>query len=219
MAAPIAHIFLAVQMLAGPFSGMFNEKEFIIGTSFPDIRYLKVVGRGATHFSNVTLEEILQEQDSFKAGMLFHSFVDEQREAYVVAHGFYAKLSTFRFVTQSLKFAEDEILKARFDSTLYQHYFDDIVEGELGYNIDEQDIRAWHVFLQEYFKGSYSGKDLVMKFFDLNEPDAFWGKRWLFSWIYARKMQQVMLYIMENKQLNNLILSFYGSFSKKFTQK
>src|SRR5438132_13939173 len=106
MAAPIAHIFLAVQMLAGPFHGLFDEKEFIVGTSFPDIRYLKVVSREETHFSHVTLEDIVQETDSFKAGMLFHSFVDEQREAYIIAHGFYGKIPSFRFTTQSLKFAE-----------------------------------------------------------------------------------------------------------------
>ncbi len=96
MAAPIAHIFLAVQMLLGPLQGLFNEQEFILGTSFPDIRYLKVVQRADTHFTHVTLQDVLQEKSSFKAGMIFHSFVDEQREAYVVKNHFYKKFPSFR---------------------------------------------------------------------------------------------------------------------------
>src|SRR5438552_12343909 len=123
MAAPIAHIFLALEMLTGPFSGLFNEREFIIGTSFPDIRYLNVIDREKTHLSHVTLEEILQEPDSFKAGMLFHSFVDEQREKYIVAHGFYGELPSFIFITQVLKFAEDIILKHYFTIAPYVSYF------------------------------------------------------------------------------------------------
>jgi hypothetical protein len=86
MAAPIAHIFLAVQILVGPFKVMSHEKEFIIGTSFPDIRYLKVIERAETHFENVTLNDIKKETNSFKAGMLFHSFVDQKREEYMVVH-------------------------------------------------------------------------------------------------------------------------------------
>lgn len=216
MAAPIAHIFLATQMLAGPFAGLFNERDFIIGTSFPDIRYLKVVERAETHFFNVKLQDILQEKNSFKAGMIFHSFVDEQREAFVVANNFYDKIPKFRFTSQSLKFAEDEILKSEFDISKYVSYFDEILDIEKTYNISEQHIRDWHNFLQGYFNESYSGKDLILKYYDLNEPNAWYIKRLVFSWFYARKMQQVMTHIVNDKQMKNLILDFYLSFSDKF---
>ncbi len=209
MAAPIAHIFLAVQMLLGPFKGLFNEIEFIIGTSFPDIRYLKVVERTETHFFNVTLYDILQEKDSFKAGMMFHSFVDEQREAYIVKHNFYEIIPNFRFRTQALKFAEDEILKGMFDISRYSVYFNEILDQEKSWNIDEIHIKNWHLFLKEYFNGAYSGKDLMMKYFDLNEPEAWFIKRWIFSWFYARKINKTMSLIINNKQAKNLILDFY----------
>lgn len=215
MAAPIAHIFLAVQMLSGPFNGLFNERDFIIGTSFPDIRYLKVVERAETHFTNVTLQNIAQEKDSFKAGMLFHSFVDEQREAYVVEHHFYEMIASFRFTSQSLKFAEDEILKSKFDIEKYTPYFDGILEIERMYGIDEKHIQAWHTFLQGYFNGNYSGQDLIMKYFDLNEPDAYFIKRWLFSWYYARKMQSTMSDVIESEKMKSLILDFYEHFSER----
>ena len=102
-------------------------KEFIFGTSFPDIRYLKVVSRTETHFTNVSLQDILQEKNSFKAGMVFHSFVDERREAYVVENHFYKKIPNFKFSSQSLKFAEDEILKSYLDIFKYHAYFDAIL--------------------------------------------------------------------------------------------
>lgn len=96
MAAPLAHIFLAAKMLTGPLKGFFNEKEFIIGTSFPDIHYLKVIERSETHAAHISLKIIMQEKDSFKAGMLFHSFVDKQRKHYMTMHKLYEKLPCFK---------------------------------------------------------------------------------------------------------------------------
>lgn len=214
MAAPIAHIFLAVQMLSGPLKGIFDEKEFIIGTSFPDIRYLKVVERTETHVQHVTLQDIFKEKDSFKAGLLFHSFVDEQRETYMIRHNVYQKLPQFRFSSQSLKFAEDELLKAHFDIAHYGNYFDDILDAETMYGIDVQHIRAWHTFLQGYCNGDYSGQDLIMQYFDLNEPDAWFIKRWLFAWFYARKMSHTMSLVIDTKETRDLILNFYLDFCK-----
>lgn len=219
MAAPIAHIFLATQMLAGPFQGLFNEKEFIIGTSFPDIRYLKVAARAQTHITHVTLESIIKEKDSFKAGMLFHSFVDEQREAYVVENHFYEKIPSFKFTTQSLKFAEDDILKSQFDITSYISYFDKIIEQEKSFGITETNIKNWHNFLQGYFRGDYTQKDLFMKYFDLNDPDAWRVKRWVFSWYYARKCTQTMSFIAGDKKMTALILDFYLNFAGRYKTK
>jgi len=212
MAAPIAHIFLAMQMLAGPFDGLFNEIEFIVGTSFPDIRYLKVISRDETHFCNVTLDDIVQEKDSFKAGMLFHSFVDEQREAYILAHKFYSKIPSFRFVTQSLKFAEDEILRTLFDSSEYSSYFDEILEQEKAYPINIKHIQTWHRFLGEYCSGAYSCRELIMKYFDIMEPHAWLIKKYLFMWLYVSKMEQVVSYITKNKWAKKAILDFYLHF-------
>lgn len=218
MAAPIAHIFLAIQMLAGPFNGLYNEKDFIVGTSFPDIRYLKVVARTKTHFTNVTLQDILQERNSFKAGMLFHSLVDETREIYVAKNKLYEKIPHFRFSTQALKFAEDQILRSQCDITKYHTYFDDIIDIEKTYGVDQGHINRWHTFLQDYFKTNYSGHDLMLKYFDLSEPHAWCLKRWIFSWLHGHKIQKTMSLVTENEHFGKNILDFYVNFSNRFNK-
>jgi hypothetical protein len=214
MAAPIAHIFLAAQMLAGPLRGYFNEKEFIRGTSFPDIRYLKCVERAETHFDHVTFDEIRSQRDSFKAGMLFHSFVDEKREEYIVAHNLYDKIPKFKFTTQSLKFAEDKLLLSLFDSKKYVHYFDGLVEAEKFYNIPHKYIKIWHRFLQEYFAGSLSTYDVMMKYFDINEPQALKIKRWCFGWFFARKIDTTIEDILKDNGAKDILLRFYLNFAQ-----
>jgi hypothetical protein len=217
MAAPIAHIFLAMQLLCGLAKGLFNEQEFIVGTSFPDIRYLKVVERAETHFERVTLNDVLQEKDSFKAGMLFHSFVDEQREQYVVDNNLYDGIPDFRFKTQSLKFAEDELLKPYCDLIRYQAFFNTVLPAQTTYGIDEQHIRSWHTFLQGYFAGDYSGQEMIMRYFDLNEPDAWFIKRWLFSYFYAQKMEHAIACVMHDAQKKHLLLDFYLTFVQRIS--
>jgi hypothetical protein len=214
MAAPIAHVFLAIQFLAGPLQNMFNEEEFIVGTSFPDIRYLKVIGREETHFKDVSLQDIKKETNSFKAGMLFHSFVDEKREEYIVRNHFYEKVPNFRFTSQSLKFAEDQILMDYFDIKKYQSYFNKIYPEERFYKISDENLRSWHNFLQGYFDGSITGRDLLMKYFDLNEPNAWPLKRWFFSWFYARSIEQAISTILHDEEAKKLILDFYLNFTK-----
>lgn len=213
MAAPIAHVFLALQILAGPLKGIFNEKEFIIGTSFPDIRYLKIVERAETHVDNVTFDDIKNESSSFKAGLLFHSFVDQEREKYIVQHNMYETLPSFRFTTQSLKFAEDHLLRELFNVQQYTDYFNDILTEQLSFNIAEENIKKWHIFLQEYFTGNLSGRDLMVKYFDLNEPNALAIKRWFFSWYYARKINNIILNIVQDDEMRRLLLNFYQNFA------
>lgn len=71
MAAPITHIVLADKVWA-QFLSSFNKNDFFIGTSFPDIRYLKVINREKTHFKNQSINDI-KSDDSIIAGIKFHS--------------------------------------------------------------------------------------------------------------------------------------------------
>lgn len=82
MAAPITHVVLTAKI----FDNFFQDKvkkDFFIGTLFPDIRYLKVIDRDQTHFSNLSISD-LKTEDSFLAGMKFHSMIDVVREKFIL---------------------------------------------------------------------------------------------------------------------------------------
>jgi hypothetical protein len=55
-----------------------------------------------------------------------------------------------------------------------------------------------------------------MKYFDMAEPNAWSIKRWLFMWIYVKKMEQVISFIAEDRKAKKLILDFYVNFSEKY---
>ena len=108
MAAPITHIVLSGKIFDKYFSN-FSKEEFFIGTSFPDIRYLGIIDRHKTHFSNASLQEIKQ-KNSFWAGLLFHSFVDAKEIEYMKLNKIYSLMPHLKHVGHSFKFFEDELL-------------------------------------------------------------------------------------------------------------
>ena len=78
MATPITHVVLAAKIFDNIFKDKI-KKDFFIGSLFPDIRYLKVIDRDKSHFENLKLKD-LKNDDSFLAGVKFHSIVDIARE-------------------------------------------------------------------------------------------------------------------------------------------
>lgn len=109
MANQITHIVLAEKLSDRLFS-IFDREAFLIGTVFPDIRYLKVIERDKTHFKGLSFQDILDEKNSFIAGMKYHSLVDEVREKYMIENGVYTFIPPSKYITQALKIFEDEVL-------------------------------------------------------------------------------------------------------------
>lgn len=93
MAAPITHLVLAEKIFDEDLS-LFDRKEFLLGTLFPDIRYLKTIDHDKTHFNNLKITD-LAGGNSFLAGAKFHSIVDDARGLYEdikyskIVHDFY----------------------------------------------------------------------------------------------------------------------------------
>lgn len=150
MAALITHIVLTKKIYDQHFSNKsFNE--FIIGTSLPDVRYLGVIEREKTHFPNVTLDEIKQE-NSFIAGLKFHSLVDRVRENFLLSYDLYSKCPESKFITQSIKFLEDSVLYKKIDSwEKYIKLFDEVLSNELELGLDKESVDYWHKTIQDYF--------------------------------------------------------------------
>jgi len=151
MAAPITHIVLTEKIFDKFFSGK-TKKDFFIGSLFPDIRYLKVIDRDKTHFNDLTVID-LEKDDSFSAGLKFHSIIDIVREKFIIANNVYLLCPESKYITQSLKILEDEIFYQYVKNwDIYINYFNEILSSEKKFGISEKDLLRWHSLLQRYLK-------------------------------------------------------------------
>ena len=85
--------------------------------------------------------------------MKYHSLSDEVREKYMVKRGAYDLAPSSKLVTKALKTYEDEVLYENFSQwdQVVRHL--DIIAAEEEKIIKEVDqIRRWHVSIQEYFR-------------------------------------------------------------------
>jgi hypothetical protein len=150
MAAPIGHIYLALQLLNGPLKGV-NHQDFLIGTSFPDIRYLAHIPREKTHYQHVDLQRILTEREPFKQGMLFHSFVDQERERFMKENQINNLLPSLPHKSGILKGLEDQLLHPKLPDKSFLRLFDTVIDQELKIVTHKIIIQEWHTNLQNYF--------------------------------------------------------------------
>lgn len=151
MAAPITHIVLAEKIFDKFFNGK-TKKDFFVGSLFPDIRYLKVIERKKTHFDSLAVSDI-QNDDSFLAGLKFHSILDSNREKYILASGIYSLCPESKYLTQSLKMLEDKLFYRHIKNWQeYINYFNKILHYETDLRVAKKDIKRWHLLLQQYFQ-------------------------------------------------------------------
>lgn len=151
MAAPITHIALT-ELVWKEYFHQENESKFILGTSFPDIRYLKIIEREKTHFKNSNWIDFKTQSESFMRGMYFHSIVDKTREDFLVRNGIYQLFPEHKFTTQAIKFVEDKIFYTNVkDWQKYIDYFKIVNDEELKILNNPTVISKWHSLLSDYF--------------------------------------------------------------------
>lgn len=151
MATPITHTALTEKIFNKLFKNKIR-KDFFIGTLFPDIRYLKVINRKKTHYSNLIVSD-LKNDESFLAGIKFHSILDQVREEFIAKNNVYSLCPKSKYITQSLKILEDELFYKNIkDPNVYVNYLNEILPAEKEYNITEKDLKKWHSLLQKYFQ-------------------------------------------------------------------
>lgn len=144
----------------------FDRGDFLVGTVFSDIRYLKVIDRDKTHFKELSFQDVLDEKNSFMAGLKYHSLVDEVREKYMVENDVYTLIPSSKFITQALKSYEDEILYSNVsDWNQIITSLDEVLleETELVEQVDK--IKTWQSLIQKYFKEAptdISRKDFIL---------------------------------------------------------
>ncbi len=177
MATPIVHVVLTDKIFNKFFINR-NKKDFFIGTSFPDIRYLRIIKREKTHFENVKMKDIEKEND-FTAGLKFHSILDQIREDFIVKNNAYDLFPNSKLSTLALKLAEDRILYNNTqDWQEYIDYLNEVLVDEINFGLKADDIKKWHELLQQLFSHSpnrQSIQDFASEIFfsnhDINELD------------------------------------------------
>jgi hypothetical protein len=151
MANQITHIVFAQRAYEKHFAHL-NKKDFFVGTVFPDIRIAAGIKRSVTHLACPSLQTVIDETNSFKAGLLFHNLVDNTREAFVADQGLYNKYPESQQVIRPFKTLEDEQFYDRLNIwPEVIKYFEDILPEELEFTATEEQVRDWHATLQRYF--------------------------------------------------------------------
>lgn len=159
---PAVHILIADKFLNSS-NKKFDRKKFIIGTSFPDIRYPAKLGRDQTHFSQPTFQEILLE-DGFKAGLLFHSVVDS---LWNIEFHHQATLKTQiphnPAMMHTLKILQDVFVYNRLDEwAAIAGYFKETIPEEDQYGSPNSMVKRWHQVISRYLSKSPQFEDINM---------------------------------------------------------
>jgi hypothetical protein len=169
MAGPVTHIVLALHILH-LLPGHIDKEAFIVGTSFPDIRYMAELTREQTHIEPVSWQDVINEPSSFRAGMLFHNLVDEIRITDFEGD-FYDRSKAAQYNPLYLKLFL-LIHKAAEDAYLYTKvsgweeiagYFDTIYQEERDFQVSEEILREWHTMIQRYIAHP-TNTDLIAQF-------------------------------------------------------
>lgn len=152
-AGPVTHVFLANEWLDDISLTSHEKSVFILGTLFPDIRYLGEVSRDETHEEGLTLDDLLNSPSLFSEGMRLHAFIDEMREKLVVQWGIYDLVNEFArgHLSTILKLVEDEILYCRILPNEVLDALQITAEEEMQGKVSAGTIQNWHKFLSLYF--------------------------------------------------------------------
>ncbi len=152
VSAPIGHTFFAHRAFQKRLPGI-NLRAFIVGTHLPDIRTLSGHPREHTHSYFLDFESVLSAEDHFEMGYRLHSFVDALHWQVFTDHGKEDYFYGDRVIATAWKIVEDEILHPRVpEMKPVILFFEDILEDELRYGIEEAHIDTWHSYMRDYLR-------------------------------------------------------------------
>lgn len=222
MPAPVMHIVLSLLIL--PLLPDKDPKEFIVGASFPDIRYLGVIDRRKTHNPHPTWSRVVKEKSSFKAGMEFHALVDVVHDRYMAKNKIYSLLpNECQDSPYYLKFFEDMIVYSKV-SRWHEiaGYFDMVLNEELAVVRDKEAIELWHNNIKHYIEQQPAPKT-VQKLLDIKLPTWYGPLLSLPMAVNAQYIGSVLsdnlMKLFNNNVLCNYILDLYDQFPTMITGK
>jgi hypothetical protein len=215
MPAPVTHIILALSIL--PLLPGKNFKEFILGVSFPDIRYLGVIERSKTHDAAPSWQKVIDEKSSFKAGIEFHALVDKMHEKYMATHKVYAMLPMVCLgVSKYLKFFEDMLLYNQ--CTIWPQiasFFDTISDDAHFFITEDSTIELWQNSIM-YYISEKPTPESIAQVLDLKMPVWYGFLLRIPVHIHAQYTAAVlnscMAEFMQNQRIHDCIFDFYYRF-------
>ncbi|HOX95764.1 MAG TPA: hypothetical protein PLI45_00045 [Candidatus Woesebacteria bacterium] len=150
MSAPIMHVVLTEKIWDKCFANK-DKEAFLVGTSFPDIRRLAGVDRSVTHFDDVDFGSLIG-FDSFTAGFMFHSWVDQATHKYRMESAIFELFPESKFIHEGVKIFEDNYLYDKVnDWDRMIRSFESVREEELRYGASKEVVAKWHGKLRQYF--------------------------------------------------------------------
>lgn len=167
MASQISHVVYGRKIFSRYKDNNLSWPEFLVGTVFPDIRYIAKIDRKITHDFDVS-EEIAPNSSSFKVGMYVHSYVDEKREGILKKKGVYdlGLAKNWLFPT-ALKLAEDEIMYSKY------HNWNEAVDAldtyyneEYEYIPNKRIVEKWHNLNKRLFEAkpdAEAWREMILK--------------------------------------------------------
>lgn len=152
MAAQISHVVYASKALKTILKDRkVNEKDYYLGTLFPDIRYRAKIDRNLTHFNPVDIGDLTNAKNDFELGMLVHSLVDIERENIVKDSGIYSMLPSEIGIYTFVKLVEEKYTYPLYDDwSKVASYLDEVCADEVRL-IDKTTVYRWHTILQNLF--------------------------------------------------------------------
>lgn len=160
---PATHVLVAETAYPLHFKHL-DHQAFIIGTCYPDIRYPAQIDRDLTHIHDVSLEE-MQTQTGFRAGLLFHTYVDDFWNTYIAQYRerLFSIVPKHRPTFHTLKILQDLYLYDKLD--YWQQVIEDlepILPEELTFGASEEVVAGWHAMLRHYLVKPPQKSDLEM---------------------------------------------------------
>ncbi len=154
-AGPIMHAYLGLKWLEH-FAPEYEEaakREFILGTLFPDIRYIGKIPRNHTHIKKISLAKISKTKTPFEQGMQFHSYVDNIRFHFLKHHKIQKQFNQLPKKHKSIfiKLAEDQAIFDESNWFSIKKYLINPCEAEENFELNSATITKWHLGLTFYF--------------------------------------------------------------------
>lgn len=219
MAGPVGHIVSALALLNNPLAEIVHKNDFLLGTSFPDIRYISEISRAKTHMIHeVSVAHVMKAQTDFEKGRRFHVFLDYKREDYMKKNDAYRFLPKGPLKTQLLKLVEDKVLFSQLQGFNPEGLFIKIHPEEKTSGMDEKEINRWHTLLTTYLKPDYwfnfsryfRSLWLFQEAYGLPKEltDGFFAKMRTFGFLVYAYFQLEKL--SRNEELRTIILNFYN---------